>query len=163
MRAQPAFALLVLLLLWAPAQAGTDAQIKRACRELVLDYAYYRDRRNARRFADVFTDDAQLNVLAETWHGRQSIHDRLAGQPDDAPILRHLMSTIRIFVENESEARGVSYVTIVTAPANPSGSAIADTFTAVGEYHDQFRRTARGWKIARRTFVPVFLPPADSD
>lgn len=138
------------------AQADSHAEIERACTGLVLDYAYYRDRPDADGLAGIFAEDAVLNVLGQAFVGRDAIRARLQGA-ENGPLFRHMMSTIRIFVDSEDRARGVSYVTVYSASPGamprPLGAPLG-----VGEYHDAFVRTADGWKIQRRDFVPVFMP-----
>lgn len=130
--------------------------IEAACESLVLDYAYYRDREDlqlaAQGVAAVFTEDATLTVSGQSFTGRQAIHDRIADQTDP-PLFAHLMSTIRIFPQSATKATGVSYATVYVAPRPAQGSALAEGFAAVGEYHDEFRLTEQGWRIAKRTFI----------
>ena len=135
---------------------GHHRAIEQACTDLVLDYAYYRDRADAQAVADLFTADALLRVLGQDFDGNAAIRSRIE-QGRGGPVFRHMMSTVRIFVEDEDHARGVSYVTVYSAPAGelprPLGAPLG-----VGEYHDQFVRTEAGWKIQRREFVPAFMP-----
>lgn len=150
--------LLVLLSLALTACASTSSHqsIEQACESLVLDYAYYRDREDAQLAAQgvaaVFTEDATLTVNGQSFRGRQAIFDRIA-QQTNAPLTAHMMSTIRIFPEGPSRAIGVSYATIYVAPRPTQGSALAEGFTAVGEYHDVFTLTSQGWRIANRTYI----------
>ncbi len=146
--------LVAALISLVPAAALADA--RQACRDLVLDYAFYRDRPDAHGVANLFTEDAELSILGETWRGRQAIYERIVAGAD-GPLFRHLMSTIRIFPESETRARGVSYVTVYTAPPG-EGPRPLDAPAAVGEYHDVFVKTNAGWQIAERRFVPVLMP-----
>ena len=134
-----------------PAQAG---ELEQACEDLVLDYALYRDRKDADAFASLFAEDAVLTVLGNVFKGRSVIKQRLV-DGRDGPVTRHMMSTIRIFAQSEDTANGVSYVTVYGAP-DAQFPLKVDGFLSVGEYHDKFVRTDAGWKIGRRTFVPVF-------
>ncbi len=153
----------IVVFLMLPAAKGSaglpaDDAIRAACTELVLNYAFHRDRLQARPFAQLFTTDAQLLVLGATFVGRQAIYQRLADTraDDQALSTRHMMSTIRIFAEDNNHATGISYVTLYAAPAAKGIPAEVDGFLIVGEYHDNFVRTADGWKIRRREFVPIF-------
>ncbi|MEE4281572.1 MAG: nuclear transport factor 2 family protein, partial [Pseudomonadales bacterium] len=108
-----------LLLLAVMPVAGYADNYKRvieACTNLVLDYAYFRDRPDAEGVASLFAEDAQLTVLGQTFVGRAAIAERIRDAAG-GPIFRHMMSTIRIFPDNESHARGVSYVAVYTASA----------------------------------------------
>lgn len=142
----------LMLCVVGPLHAG---EVEDACTDLVLDYAYYRDRLDAEAFADIFAEDAVLSVLGQDFVGRDAIGARLRNA-DAGDILRHLMSTIRIFPVNEQQARGVSYVTVYSGSAGDLPRPLAQPL-AIGEYHDQFTRTSSGWKIQRREFVPVFM------
>ncbi len=137
-------------------QNPSMASIQAACESLVLDYAYYRDREDlqlaAQGVAAIFTQDATLTVNGQSFTGRRAIHDRIADQTNP-PLFAHLMSTIRIFPESATKATGVSYATVYVAPRPAQGSALAEGFAAVGEYHDEFRLTDEGWRISKRTFI----------
>ncbi len=150
--------LAAVLLLHAPVSLADP--VSEACRALVLDYAYYRDRPDADAVAELFTEDATLSVLGQQYVGREAIRARIrAGE--DGPLFRHLMSTIRIFPGDDDHATGVSYVTVYSAPAGALPRPVT-AFAGVGEYHDKFVRTAAGWRIQQRDFVLV-LSPATGD
>jgi len=127
-------------------------EVYRDCINLVTDYAYYRDRFDADGFSSLFTEDASLTVGGTTWIGRADIRQRIVSINNGSSI-RHLMSTIRIVPIDENHATGVSYATIYTAPA---GSTTVEGFAVIGEYHDEFLRTAAGWKIQKRELKSVF-------
>lgn len=142
---------LLLVFLMAPA-FGRDSRSDdayTACERLVLDYAWYRDHPDADRYAALFTEDAELSILGETYRGRPSIRQRLQSASGRTV---HLMSGIRIDQDSATSARGTSYVTVYTTPAG-DGPHDVKGFAAIGEYHDEFRKTAEGWQIARRTLV----------
>lgn len=120
-----------------------------ACRQLIMDYAWYRDHPDADAYAALFTEDAELSILGETFKGRDAIRQRLTASSGSTV---HLMSTIRITKVTDTAATGVSYVTVYTAPSG-AGPHTVDGYAAIGEYHDDFRRTSAGWQIARRTLV----------
>ena len=144
---------LSILCMASPLYAG---EIEDACTDLVLDYAYYRDRPDADAFADVFAEDAVLIVLDQEFVGRDAIAARLR-DADSGPVYRHMMSTIRIFPAGDDKASGVSYVAVYSAPAGDLPRPLGQPL-AIGEYHDQFAHTPAGWKIQRREFVSVFAP-----
>lgn len=131
--------------------AATD-DVYWACSNLVTDYAYHRDQFNAKEFAELFTEDASLTVVSQTWVGRADIEQRIEGLKTGSTI-RHEMSTIRIVPIDADHATGVSYATIYSAPA---GETTVRGFTLMGEYHDEFVRTAQGWKISKRVLVSKY-------
>ena len=138
------------------AAADRSADIKDVCTDLVLDYAYYRDRPEPEQLGRLFTKDATLMVMGQAFKGRSEIEKRVR-DARDGPVFRHMMSTIRIFVLDADHARGISYVTVYSAPPGEGPRPLQDP-VAVGEYHDQFVRTEHGWQIAQREFVAVYLP-----
>ena len=66
---------LALLFAFIPAAYAED--VYRDCSNLVTDYAMYRDRFDAEAFSNLFTEDASLTVLGQTWEGRNSIRERM--------------------------------------------------------------------------------------
>ena len=130
-----------------------------ACRNLVIDYAFHRDRFNAKEFANLFTEDAELTVLNQTWVGRGEIEQRIEALKTGSTI-RHEMSTVRIVPLDDDHASGVSYATIYSAPA---GVTTVSNFALMGEYHDEFVRTDQGWKISKRVLIQKYSyqPPSE--
>jgi uncharacterized protein (TIGR02246 family) len=126
--------------------------VYRACSNLVTDYAYHRDQFNATEFADLFTEDASLTVVNQTWVGRTDIGQRIEELKTGSTI-RHEMSTIRIVPVDDYHATGVSYATIYAAAA---GETSVSGFALMGEYHDEFVRTAQGWKISKRVLISKY-------
>ncbi len=141
-------------------QPQQDGAIRAACEDLVLDYAYYRDRQDpaeaAAGVAAVFSEDATLTVLGQTFVGKNAIYNRLA-QQTNPQLTQHLMSTIRIFPVSATTATGVSYATVYVATKPAADGNPAEGFATVGEYHDKFELTDSGWRIAQRKFVVRML------
>lgn len=139
---------MALSLALSPASAA-EPSVYDACRDLVMDYAYYRDHPDPDAYAALFTEDAVLSILGDTRNGRAAIRERLT-QVTGGTV--HLMSTIRIKPVSATEATGVSYVTVYVTPAG-DGPHTVDAWAGIGEYHDTFRKTTAGWQIAKRTLV----------
>ena len=137
---------LLLTILVSPAWADTTAD---ACRQLIMDYAWYRDHPDPDAYGALFTEDAELTILGETFKGRAAIRERLT---TSAGSTVHLMSTVRITNVSETLATGLSYVTVYTAPPGPGPHDVSG-YAAIGEYHDEFRKSSAGWQIARRLLV----------
>ena len=144
--------LVVLLLTVSPSSFAADNDVYWACSNLVTDYAYHRDQFNAKEFANLFTEDASLTVVNQTWVGRAEIEQRIVGLTTGSTI-RHEMSTIRIVPVDADHASGISYATIYSAPA---GVTTVSGFTLMGEYHDEFVRTQDGWKISKRVLITKY-------
>jgi uncharacterized protein (TIGR02246 family) len=124
------------------------------CRQRVMDYAYYWDQSDAQGLAQVFTEDATLTLGGKTFSGREAIVERmLAGK--DGPILRHLVTTVKISATAEGTATGVSYVTVYAAERVDEGLPSVAGFALIGEYHDTYRLMPDGCRIAERELHPV--------
>jgi len=144
--------LIAALLFTVSPSSFADDDVYWACSNLVTDYAYHRDQFNAKEFANLFTEDASLTVVSQTWVGRAEIEQRIEGLKTGSTI-RHEMSTIRIVPIDADHATGVSYATIYSAPAGVSS---VSGFALMGEYHDEFVRTADGWKFSKRVLVSKY-------
>ncbi|MGJ8689604.1 MAG: nuclear transport factor 2 family protein [Gammaproteobacteria bacterium] len=144
--------LITALLFTVSPSSFADDDVYWACSNLVTDYAYHRDQFNAKEFANLFTEDASLTVVSQTWVGRAEIEQRIEGLKTGSTI-RHEMSTIRIVPIDADHATGVSYATIYSAPAGVSS---VSGFALMGEYHDEFVRTADGWKFSKRVLVSKY-------
>ncbi len=127
------------------------------CQQLVTDYAYYRDLRDADKFADLFTEDARMQARGKWNVGRQAMRDHVNGD-DMNTVSLHLMTTIKIMPLHEKAATGVSYVAVAHEARGEDESAPVplDAFVVVGRYFDTFRLTDKGWKISERVFKPTF-------
>lgn len=126
------------------------------CRQVVLDYAYYRDRPDADSVANLFSIGGTFTIGPDTFSSREAIRNRIAAGAD-GPIFRHMMSTIHIEPLGENEATGISYATVYVAPAGDLPRQVG-VFAALGEYHDTFVREGETCKIKAREFVRVLVP-----
>jgi hypothetical protein len=114
--------------------------IERACERLVVDFAYFSDRREYESLGALFVENGTMtrpsgSVLA----GREAIVKSYKATPVER-VTRHICTNIRIVVESADRARGVTYSIVYSTNANPR----------VGEFEDEFLRTADGWRIATR-------------
>jgi hypothetical protein len=126
---------------------------ERDCERLVYLYATYADTADV-RMPEIFSEDAILHVT-ERLEGREAIRASRASRP---PLLmRHLCSNVVVDVLDADHARGHCYL---TAYVSPEGETELGLPAVVGEYNDQFARTADGWKISERLFTPTLRRPA---
>lgn len=132
-----------------------NAEMIASCHELVLDYATYRDQEDAEKFAGLFTSDGSLSVMDQTFVGHKAIAARLANK--DGPILRHMMTNIRIKPVDATSATGVSYA-LIYGGAKSTGPSMIANFTAMGEYFDEYQYSEEGCRFTQRKFVATFLP-----
>jgi hypothetical protein len=159
-----AVSLTMQLLLPSVSTAELSAAQKREiifeCQQLVTDYAYYRDLRDADKFAELFTEDARMQARGQWNEGRQALRDHVNNDDMDT-VSMHLMTTIKIMPQDEKSATGISYAAVAHEPKGEDESApvLLDNFVVVGKYHDTFVLTDDGWKISERIFRPVFRRP----
>jgi len=114
--------------------------IERACERLVVDFAYFVDRREYESLGRLFTENGTMtrpsgSVLA----GREAIVSSYKATPAER-VTRHICTNIRIIVDSADRARGMTYAVVYSKNGNPR----------VGEFEDEFLRTAEGWRIVSR-------------
>jgi hypothetical protein len=114
------------------------AKIKLEITQLVNDYAIYRDRLDARNYANLFAEDGRLTVRGRLTQGREAIYERISGY-DSSHVSMHIMTSSQINIIDDSDR-----------PIPVKG------FTVLGQYHDKYVRTEEGWKFAERVMKPVF-------
>lgn len=140
---------------------------ERACERLIVDYCRFVDFGEASRIADLFTEDG-------TWEGPEAL---MAGRDEiragflrregvTRRVSRHVCTNVAIDVVADDEAVGLCYLVNFRhdrqegATGDGAGVVPADVPKFVGEYHDRFRRTAEGWRLAQRRFDLAFLRPS---
>lgn len=140
-------------------QDRSDVAVRKACQQLILDYASFRDQRRGTEFANLFAVDGVLTVDGQTFVGRKALAARFADAPSQRS--RHMMSNIRITVQDAKSASAVSYALIFVGAVPSAAQAapvVVPNFTVMGEYHDKFVFTEEGWRMAARRFIPAFVP-----
>jgi hypothetical protein len=158
---------LLLLTSFANAAELTAAQkrdIIFECQQLVTDYAYYRDLRDADNVAALFTEDARMLARGHWNVGHQELRDHV-NNDDMSTVSLHLITTIKIMPQDENTATGITYAAVAHEAKGEDESAPVplEAFAVIGKYHDTFVRTDKGWKISERAFRPTFRkPPADT-
>jgi len=132
----------------------TDLDIERACERLVLDFAYFSDRKDYESLAGLFTQEGTMTRPSrETLAGRAAILTAYQERPSTR-ITRHLCTNIRITVESGERAKGWTYALVFGADSSESPDGQfgrkADTRSLIGEFEDEFHLTPDGWRIASR-------------
>jgi 3-phenylpropionate/cinnamic acid dioxygenase small subunit len=90
-----------------------------------------------------------LGLPASERHGRDEIatgqrERTAAGVQGEGSNTMHLVTTTLVDVQSDDAATADSYFMFVTATTT------TPSIQNVGRYHDEFRRTPEGWKLARR-------------
>ncbi len=71
----------------AELSAAQKREIIFECQQLVTDYAYYRDLRDADKFAELFTEGARMQARGHWNEGRQALRDHVNSEDESAPVL----------------------------------------------------------------------------
>ncbi|MGE0880873.1 MAG: nuclear transport factor 2 family protein [Acidimicrobiia bacterium] len=100
-------------------------------------------------YVDCFTVDAEWEMRGDVRRGHDEIRQggidrREAGTMGPGSKIAHFLSVTLVAFEDADTASAKSYIQAYReANTNP-------TITVMGQYHDVFRRTDRGWKLHRR-------------
>jgi ketosteroid isomerase-like protein len=133
-------------------------EIVEACERLVLDYAHLADAGRMDELAQLFAEDAEVNVSGQVHKGREAL--RKAFSATQMATL-HCTFNIRIEVISEDRAEGTSYGATYAKPQDGPGTVAVVAPAAVGIRHDRYRRAADGWRFESRSLEP-FLTRATS-
>ena len=133
---------------------------------LVIEAAWRVDAGHADTLHELFADEGEL-ILPATWsngklivpetslRGREAIHEwgqRLV-EEKTFRCIRHVCGNMRFVADGPDAAEGKTILTVYVA----AGSAPATTLPfQVGEDHDRFVRTERGWRLASRRWLELF-------
>jgi uncharacterized protein (TIGR02246 family) len=129
---------------------------KLAIQEVIAQYSYTYDAKDAEGFAALFTEDAVWELFASGATRPQiRLESRAAIRAWAAQRLqerhgrftsRHFQSGI-LFDELTSESARIRTMVLVT---HQGVTEAAPRPTASGVYHDQWRKTPEGWRFAHR-------------
>lgn len=127
---------------------------REALRELRARYTHTYDGGRLDDFADLFTEDAalQLGPLGFV-RGRGTIREALAPAMAAAAFAVHFTTDEVTEFTGEDTARGISRFAVHYGRAPDMEGA--------GTYHDEYVRTAQGWRFARRAISFFYMGPRD--
>lgn len=124
--------------------------IERECARLPLLFAKHADSGDHEALAALFTDDCEFARPFQPDHpfcGRARVAAIFRDRP---PILvRHIVSNILIDVISPTEARGTSYLSMLSSHASTVPPQEAGGLY-VGGFDDHYVHTAQGWKFKSR-------------
>jgi uncharacterized protein (TIGR02246 family) len=117
-----------------------------AIQQLLARYNTAADLGDGEAFAATFTDDGVSVAGTTVTTGREALAERGGGVPQRVPGIHHWVNN-HVVTVNGDDATATVYVLVVV-----TGKAGGPTIVASGRYSDQLRRTADGWRFARREF-----------
>jgi hypothetical protein len=129
------------------------------CMQLAIAWAYHLDSRSHDRLLALFAEDGVLHSRSGVdAAGTLAIREILQSR-DATRVTRHVLSAPFVEMTGPDDARAVSVFTVYDAMEEEQP--IVSTLplrapVTVGEFHQTFRRTTAGWRIASSRSVPVF-------
>ncbi len=134
--------------------AAERIEIERACERIVYAYSRALDLGDMSGAADFFAEQgsfARPMAPDKVIQGREAIRAALMMRPKTL-LTKHLATNVMIEVISREEARGLSYLTMIST--TPQGAAPAPHVSAgpvyFGEIQDRFVREGGEWKIFER-------------
>lgn len=123
--------------------------IEAECTRLIAGYAYYVDRRRYADLVALFTEDGVLERPTSVATGSQGLLEAMEAR-SAAIATRHINGTPFFESVTRDEARAVTYMIMYVVEGTDEGPNEVPGTAGLGEFHDLFRRTEKGWRIARR-------------
>lgn len=126
---------------------------------VIHEYARLVDLNRTAEQAMTFTEDGVADYYGADVVGRDAIAALLEPAVNRWIASTHTISNIQIDVRGPDTATSRCYVH-AWHRVDESG---AGDFEVRGQYHDEWRRTDEGWRIARRTFLTMAATPPRPD
>jgi SnoaL-like domain len=134
--------------------ATERTEIERACERIVYAYARALDLGEMGAAADFFAENGSMArpmAPEQVVQGRETIRAALLTRPKTL-LTKHLATNVMIDVVSRDEARGLSYLTMIST--TPPGDGVAPFVSAgpvyFGEFKDRFVRERGEWKFLER-------------
>ncbi len=132
-------------------------EIREACERLALDYSFFADGQRMDEWSGLFAEDGELVLFGQTYRGPAAIRAAVGAGRGASALSVHAITNHRIDVVSETDATATVYIIVYAGERKDGGPASAPAIAPamVGTYHDAYRKTASGWKFARRAFEPL--------
>ena len=128
----------------------TEREDRQDISDVLVRYATGIDRRDWTLFRTTFTDDCELDYgEIGSWKGADAVTEFMQQAHAMAGHTMHRL-TNQVITINGDEAQSRTYIDALIMVGD-TGSGV----NAAGFYDDDFVRTERGWRIARRRFTQV--------
>jgi ketosteroid isomerase-like protein len=120
-----------------------------ACMALAAAFAYHVDRSETDKVVQLFTDDGEFKRPGVFAKGHDQLRAWMTGRPQNT-ITRHVGTPLMFTELGPNTAKALSYFSMYHGEREKDGIPALHGPVAIAEYHDEFRKTADGWRIARR-------------
>jgi hypothetical protein len=134
--------------------AAERIEVERACERIVYAYSRALDLGDMSAAADFFAENgsfARPMAPQKVIQGREAIRAALLTRPKTL-LTKHIATNVMIDVVNREEARGLSYLTMIstTPPSDAAPPYVSAGPVYFGEIKDRFVRESGEWKILER-------------
>ena len=134
--------------------AAERIEIERACERIVYAYSRALDLGDMSAAADFFAENGSMArpmAPEQVIRGRETIRAALLTRPKTL-LTKHLATNVMIDVISRDEARGLSYLTMIstTPPGQVSAPYVSAGPVYFGEIKDRFVREGGEWRILER-------------
>jgi hypothetical protein len=128
-------------------------EIERACERIVYAYSRALDLGDMSAAADFFAENGSMArpmAPQQIIQGRETIRTALLSRPKTL-LTKHLATNVMIDVVSREEARGLSYLTMIsTTPGDAAAPYVSAGPVYFGEFKDRFVRESGEWKFLER-------------
>ncbi|HEY5317666.1 MAG TPA: nuclear transport factor 2 family protein [Solirubrobacteraceae bacterium] len=123
-----------------------------AIEALVTEYAWLLDHRRWHEVAELCTDDAVLTIRGREIHGRAGLAEWAEHRAtNQARRTQHQMTLLRLEPRSPDLVTGTAALVLHVAKAGHGGTYV----DLVGEYRDEYVRSAGDWRFRRRHLVTL--------
>ncbi len=133
--------------------AAERIEIERACERIVHAYSRALDLGDMSAAADFFAERGSMArpmTPNQIIQGRENIRAALLTRPRTL-LTKHLSTNVMIEVVSRDEARGLSYLTMIsTTPGDAVAPHVSAGPVYFGEFKDRFVREGGEWKFLER-------------
>ncbi|KRB85550.1 arginine deiminase [Sphingomonas sp. Root710] len=134
--------------------SAATREIRLACADLITSFAHFVDHREFDRAAALFAEDGVFERPDLTARGRDQIAAIWATRPSSV-ITRHLCQAPYFLEVGIEIACSVTGFMLYHVDHHMEGIPPLGGPRAICEFHDRFRRTADGWRIAHRKSIAI--------
>jgi len=122
---------------------------------LVTEHAWRADNGRADTIHELYVDDGELTLPPGPVRGRDALRAWGRQIVDHTPwrTIRHVCGNMRFVYDGNDGAIGTTVLTVFMVADQQPSTTLPYT---VGEDHDRFVRTERGWRFASRRWIELF-------